>query len=949
MKHALLLLSLALNFLFTPFLFAQQRSTYTISGSLYDVDMKEPLIQASIRILKPADSTFVTGGVSDMAGNFKITGVKEGDYITYISFIGMNDVYKNISLKGSNRALDLGRIDMSTSSIMMNEVVITEKAVEVVMRNDTIEYNAASYKTQEGAVMEDLLKKMPGVEVDSEGKITVNGKEIKKILLDGKEFFFDDPTVASKNLPVEMIEKIQVLDRRSEMAQMTGFNDDEEETVINLTVKEDKKRGWFGNVLGGGGMDIMEKGNNDARYEGNFMVNRFYKNNQFSILGGTNNTNNMGFNDLSSTMFQGMGGGNRRGGGWRGPGNGITKSRNLGFNFSSELSSTVVFSGDAGYTGADAYLERKSNEQNFLQNDTTLYKSDRNTSNTLSDNFSTNLRLEWKPDTMTMLIFRPRFSYSKSTYHQIGEKRTLNHLEDSINNGWSSEDSNGNGLNTSATLDFSRKLNPEGRVITVGLRGSYGDSHDDGFNRSDIYYYNNNAIVDSTLLDQQLNFGNTSYSYRASTSWVEPLGRRNYMQFSYRVIKSYSEALRNTYDRVGLNNNGEYMPLNPPEIDPENSRSSSNSGLRQRAGVAFKSERDKFNYTVGVNLDPSTSHTETFIDHPGIGRVEIDSLDYTRKVVNLSPQLQFRYNFDKRTNLRVDMEGRTNQPSITQLQPVVDVSDPMNLVKGNPDLKPSYRQNMRGQFQFFKPESQFSLSTHLNGNLTMNDIVSTSILDAHTGIRTTTYTNVNGNWDGSLAVIINSPLKNRKFNVSSFTRLSYNHRNGFVNGDQNSANTTNIMEGARINYRSDLFDLGLNGRVAYRNTQNSLQGRQNQQTFDYNTGATGTLYLPLNFNLDSDVNFDTNSGYSDGYKVNTWILNASVSKQFLKGNKATVRFKVFDILNQRTSVRRSESATAITDTEYNTIGRYFMAYFVYRFNTFGDGKIPGQGGGGDRR
>ena len=931
MKHTLLLL--LLNFLFSPFLFAQQKPTYTISGLLYDIDLNEPVMQGSIRVLNPSDSTLVTGSISDLNGRFKVASIKGGDYITHISFIGMNDVYRNISLKGEKSTLDMGRVEMSASSILMNEVVVTEKIAEVKMLNDTIEYNAASYKTQVGAVMEDLLKKMPGVEVDTEGKITVNGKEVKKILVDGKEFFFDDPTVASKNIPVEMIEKLQVLDRKSDMARMTGFNDDEEETVINVTVKAEKKRGWFGNVLGGGGLDMVGPNNdNDARYEGNFMVNRFYGNNQFSLLGGVNNTNNMGFNDLSSTMFQGMSGGNRRGGGWRGPGNGITKSHNLGFNFSSELNKQLTFGGDASYSGADTYLERTSRKQNFIS-DTTTIEQKINRSNSLSDNFVTNLRLEWKPDTMTTLIFRPRFSYSQSNYNERGSLETLTEWQDSINSGWSSEESEGKGSNISANLDFSRKLNSEGRVLSVGLRGSYNDSDDNGLNRSDINYMEDGIRVDSVRLNQQLNFGNNGYNYRAFVSWVEPLGNRNYMQFSYRIFKSYSEVLRYTYDRIAVDETDYHGLL----LDTLNSRSSRNNALRQRAGVAFKAERDKYNYTLGINLDPSTSQTETFVDG-----IEIDSLDKTRKVINVSPQVQFRYNFNKRTNLRLDMEGRTNQPSMAQLQPVVDVSDPLNLLKGNPDLKPSYRQDLRGQFQFFVPETQFSLSSYLNGNLVMNDIVSTSRYNAATGVRTSSYENVNGNWNGSLAVIINTPFKDRRFSVSSFTRGYYTRRNGIVNSQENQSNTSGLMEGGRFNYRSELFDAGINGRVFFKNTQNSLPGQRNQQTFDYNAGATGTLYLPLKFNLDSDVNFDTNSGYSDGYKSNSWLWNASISKQFMKGNQATVRLKVFDILNQRTSIRRSETAESITDTEYNTIGRYFMVYFVYRFNTFGEGKIPGQ-------
>lgn len=249
------------------------------------------------------------GGVATSRnGGFVLKNIKNGSYLLHVSFVGFDPLYQPLRITGKNNPVKLGKLALADGAILLGEAVVIGKAPEVTVRNDTMEYNADSYKTTEGSMLEDLLKKMPGVEVDSEGKITVNGKEIKKVLIDGKEFFSDDPKVASKNLPSKMIDKVQVLDKLSDMAKMTGFDDGEEETVINLTVKPGMKQGWFGNAFAGYG--------SEDRYEGNFMVNRFINNDQLTLMGGINNTNNMGFSDLASSMFSGMGGPRGRPG-WR--------------------------------------------------------------------------------------------------------------------------------------------------------------------------------------------------------------------------------------------------------------------------------------------------------------------------------------------------------------------------------------------------------------------------------------------------------------------------------------------------------------------------------------------------------------------------------------------------------------------------------------------------------
>ena len=525
----------------------------------------------------------------------------------------------------------------------MGEAVVIGKAPEVTVRNDTVEYNADSYKVTEGSVLEDLLKKMPGVEVDSEGKITVNGKEVKKVMVDGKEFFSDDPKVASKNLPAKMIDKLQVLDKKSDMAQMTGFDDGEEETVINLTVKPGMKQGWFGNAYGGYG--------SKDRYEGNAMVNRFVNNDQITFMGGANNTNNMGFSDLASTMFSGMGGGGGRRGGF-GAGSGITSSGNAGLNFSKEFKpDKLTLGGNTRYSHSDNDARSKSDRQNILPGDSSSYDNSEAMSRTKSDNFGVDFRLEWKPDTMTQLIFRPSFSFSHSMNDNFSDATTLDNERDTVNTNKSSNYSESNGYNLNASIDFSRKLNNKGRVFSATLSGGNSDSYSDGMNRSDIVYFNQTDALKNSIIDQRSRYDNKGFNYRAYVSWVEPIGHNNFIQATYSISQRKQEALKNVYNQDA---DGIYNVL-----DSAYSQSYRNNFISQRASLSFKSQRAKFNYTIGLNLDPSYSSSENFVGDTTLSKI-------TRKVVNLSPMAQFNYMFDKRTNLRIMYNGQpTEHDSIT--------------------------------------------------------------------------------------------------------------------------------------------------------------------------------------------------------------------------------------------------------------------------------------------
>nr|WP_277464453.1 TonB-dependent receptor [Parabacteroides sp. PF5-6] len=888
-----------------------------MKGTIVEEGTNTPVEQATVRLLNVKDSTLINGVASEKNGNFTLKNVPSGNYLLHVSFIGFDPLYQPLQITGNTNPVNVGKLELSDGAVLLGDAVVMGKAPEVIVRNDTIEYNADSYKVTEGSMLEDLLKKMPGVEIDEEGNVTVNGKSVKKMLVDGKEFFSDDPKVASKNLPSNMVEKVQVLDRLSEMAQLTGFDDGDEETVINLTIKPGMKEGWVGNAYAGYG--------SDERYEGNMMLNRMYNNDRYTLLGGINNTNNMGFSDMG--MFQGMGGGGRMFGG----NNGITKSGNIGLDFSKEFSKKLTLSGNVRYAHSNNDASTITSQENVQSE--TKYETGTSFRNNKNDNLGANFRMEWKPDDKTTLIFRPNFSYSKNDQFSATTTAEMDAERDTINFGDQTTRYEGSGYNLNGRLEFSRKLNDKGRILSASLSGGMNNRDQDGKNDANTYYLMT-GIDD--LRDEKIKNDVNSYNYRAYLSWVEPLGRNNFLQLTYSFNKQDQESLKNVYTRDAA---GNYTVIDT--LQTQNYR---NNFFTQRASLSFKAVREKYNYTIGFNVDPSNSKSENFIGDTILSSVK-------QNVVNFSPMAQFRYNFNRQSNLRIDYNGRTSQPSVSQLQPVPDYSNPRNVVVGNPDLKPRYVNDLRLTYQMFDQNSQFTMRVMGGGNYTVNDIVGYTINENDgSGNKTTTYRNMNGNYSGNLMLMMNTPLKNRKFSVHSMTRTSYARSNAYIGDKQwtdeetytvidskNNNSNFSIMERAGIDFRSTYFDLGVNGSINYQKTRNSLESNNNQDIYNYSLGGRTTMYLPADFKIESDVSWRTNSGYTDGYELNEVLWNASASKSFLKGNAATLRIKIYDILKQRSNISRTVTANYTRDSEYNTLGSYFMVHLIYKFSVFKGG------------
>ncbi|MDR0799460.1 MAG: outer membrane beta-barrel protein [Dysgonamonadaceae bacterium] len=945
--------SLFLFFFFcTASLFGQK--TNTLTGILLDKADNEPIIAASVELLTAKDSAFVAGDISDSRGSFSFKKPSQGRYVIKVTYLGYLTLKQSITIDGAGNSVNLGKIYMQTNDILLKEAVVEGKRPEVIVKNDTIEYDAASYKTSENAVVEDLLKKLPGVEVDKDGKITVNGKEIKKFMVDGKEFFSDDPQVASKNLPAAMVEKLQVVDQKSDMARMTGFDDGQEETIINITIRPGMKQGTMGNALAGGGSDLTA--DPDLRYQAAAFVNHMKDSDRYTLIIGSNNNNNMGAADLGANSFGNMR--MRRGGGG---GGGIATTDNFMFSLNKALSKTWTLNSDIRYTGSDRLSLSNVEEYTTLLGNQSQLDKTKTTTDYLSRSLAANFKLDWKPDKFNLLTFRPTVQYNMSRSDETEFAGRWNYATmDSIFKSDSKSDNHGQGFNFGGTLDYSHQFAKEGRVFSISAKTTYNTS-----NAYENAMTHIDKFVESPGLPNSLNQrnenDNRSGQYKATVSWVEPLGKNYFMQALYRISYYDTKSINSTYNLWNQlwGDDQDLMfslAADSAYLVPNLSRSTERNVLEQRAGLSLKSVHAKYNYTVGLNLDPSRSTNITY--QPSESQVQLLSFLYDKRlpnvmgdlpvdtvkqdVVNVSPVVNFVYNFGTRTNLRVDYEGETNQPSATQLRDYTDMSRPTNWMKGNPNLKPGYSNSLRVRYSKYVQDTQLMYNLGLNANWMLNDITSvTQMVD--TVIRQTTYENVNGNWNAQLRGMFSMPLRNKRFTISSFAMTRYQNLNSYLLEDEQTLKNTmknfSIRDNSSINYRSDLFDVGLNVSMNYSNVNYSVQPENNQRTLSWGIGGNTAWYLPHNLVLESDITWTKRSGFAGGFNLPETIWNFAATKQLFnkKIGTGSLKLQIFDLLQDRKNITSSATTNGYRTTEVNAISSYFMLSFIYKFTVFPKG------------
>lgn len=916
-----------------------QNKIVTVSGRVIEAGTKEPVELAAVQLLSLPDSTQVAGMTTSTQGYFSLSKQKPGKYLLKVSFIGYVTKIIPVQLTANVPAKKMGNIELATDAVMLQEAVVVAEAPQVTVVEDTLMYNSSAYRTPEGAMLEELVKKLPGAEIDDDGNVKINGKDLKKIMVDGKEFFGGDVKTGLKNLPVDMVDKLKTYDKKSDLARVTGIDDGEEETVLDLTVKKGMNQGWFGNAdLGAGTKD---------RYTGRMMLNRFVDKTQFSIIGSANNVNDQG--------FSGGGGGPR----WR-SNNGLNATKMLGANFATQTNK-LELGGSVRYNFQDADISCINSSERFLQNGNS-YSNSNNKNRNKGTNLNADFRMEWKPDTLTNIIFRPNFSYGRTNNASRSESGTFNedpfnlivnpndylnfdNLSDDplkdirVNATNSASLSKGKSLSGNATLQVNRKLNNRGRNLTFRGVFGYGDNDNDQYTQSETRYYQllNHLGGDSILYrNQYITTPTRNYNYTAQVTYSEPIAKATFLQFSYQFQYKYSKSDKTTFDLLDYPDwaIGGALPSGYESHAVDSlSKNAEYRYYNHDASVGLRFIRPKYQLNVGMSFQPQNS---TLSYKKGDYMI-----DTTRTVFNFAPNMDLRFRFSKVSQLRFTYRGRSNQPTMENLLPITDNSNPLNIRMGNPGLKPSFAHTMRLFYNTYNAEKQRGIMTHFSFTATQNSISNSTRYNEETGGLITRPENINGNWNAFGMFGFNTALKNKKYTINTFTNVNYQNNVAFLynqdtkNNDRNTSTGLTLGERVTGSYRNDWFEFSLNGSINYTAERNKLRPENNQEPYTYSYGASTNITMPWKMTLATNIANQSRRGYRDSsMNRDELIWNAQLAQSLLKG-AATVSFEVYDILRQQSNISRSLSADMRSVSEYNGINSYCMVHFIYRLNIFG--------------
>lgn len=943
-----------------------QAQQHLITGAIIDKGTNDPVEASTVQLLR-ADSTYISGAISDENGLFSLQAPEDGSYLLKITSVGYKPTVRRIMMT-QGKDLAMGKININAEAIMLKAATVTAMAKKVVLKEDTFVYNSAAYRTPEGSTIEELVKRLPGAEVSDDGSIKINGKEVKKILVDGKEFMTGDTKTALKNLPTSIIDKIKAYDEKSDLAKVTGIDDGEEETVLDFGIKRGMNKGLIANM----DLSIGTK----QRYSERGMAAYFNDRNRLMLFASANNTNDMGF----------PGGGGP--GGWGFNKQGLNASKMLGLNYNYENKDKLKMDASLRWNHSDGDISSTVASENFVSQNSSFSNS-RAKNFSRSNSWDGRFRLEWKPDTMTNIMFRPSFTIKSSDalarslsaqFNADPYQITNDPLEDAaraelgledvslsksllqqagalVNLQSSSSISYSESENLRGMLQYNRRLSAMGRNITVRTDASYGKTDANSLSLTNAYMY----LVDVANGNETDHYNTyrynvtptRNYSYSLQATYSEPLWRATFLQLSYKFTYKYSKTDRSTYNFSDFSDEeanqwasitpeyrgwGNYLgtlrsPLDE-YFDSDQSRFSEYKNYIHEMQLMMRFVRPKYNLSFGAMLQPQRSN---FIyDYMG------QHIETTRNVTNFSPTLDFRYRFSKVSNLRVNYRGTTSQPSMTDLLDITDDSNPLNIKKGNPGLKPSFTHNFRLFYNDYIEKHQRALMTFVNFSMTRNSISDMVTYDDKTGGRTTQPENINGNWNARGAFMFNTAIDSAGvWNINTFTTLAYTNAVGYLSLDgktsqKNTTKQTQVGERIAMGYRNNWLEVNLNGTLNYNHARNKLQASSNMNTWQFSYGPSITVTMPWGMSLSTDLSQSNRRGYSDqSMNTNELVWNAQLSQGFLKGKPLTVMIQFYDLLHQQSTLSRALTAMARTDTEYNSINSYAMLHVIYRLNIIG--------------
>lgn len=913
---------------------------HTISGKFIDQSDQSPIIGVSVILKNALDSNSWKGTVTDIDGAFQFKNIPNGSYNLKATYIGYETVEQKVTIIDKN--LNIGTAEMNQSATLLKSVTIETNQIRAEQIGDTTQYNADAFKTNPDASAENLITKMPGITVEN-GVVQAHGEQVKKVLVDGKEFFGDDATIALKNLPAEIIDKIQVFDKLSDQAQFTGFNDGNTEKTINIITKPGMNTGQFGRLYAGYGTDNT--------YQAGGNINFFNGDQRISIIGLSNNINQQNFSNedilgaLGSSAGSDRGRGGSRGGGGGpsvdptaflvGQQGGINTTNSLGVNYSDKWGKKINTTGSYFLNNSTNNNNSFLNRQYFLSDSINQFYTENNKATSTNTNHRVSMRILYEIDSSNSIILTPRLSFqNNNTSNSLSGTNTLS--EDILLNSTLNNSSYENkGYNFSNNALYRHKFQKDGRTMSLNVRTDYNNKS----GSSNLYALNNyydGSIDSSELLDQQTNTAAKGYTLSPDLEYTEPVGKKSSLQLSYNpsFTKNASDKITSSIDSIS----GEYSL-------PDLALSSNflNNVTSQKGGINYRFRGENFYLRLGGDYqNTQLSSEQTF---PGNAIIQ-------KTFNNLLTSGYFRYEISSEKQFRTYYRNSTNTPNISQLQSVIDNSNPLLLSTGNPDLKQENRyvfgirynhtntSKAKAFFFFFNSEYK---SDYI-GKSTMIATTDTLLADGVTlykGAQLSNPVNLDGYWNIKSFFTYGLPVKALKSNLNLNAGITYSTVPGLINNVVNLSNTYNFNSGFILgsNISKDVdFTLSYSGN--YNTVQNSIQIKSNGNYF-FHSASAKLNWLPLEkIILNTEVYNTLYSGLGSGFNQNIFLWNAAIGYKFLKNNAAQIRLSVFDILKQNNSISRTITETYIEDNQTQVLTQYYMLTLYYNVKNFKTNKKP---------
>ena len=920
-----------------------QTHKLNIRGTVYDNEELQPMEGVQVRLTTP-DGRLVAGNATLKNGQYLLPGIPAGTYRMTVKMMGFKEQSFTLTLPQKSGNYKVSDVLLREQATTLTEAVVVGKMSEMTVVDDTVVYNADAFKLPDGALVEELIKKFPGITLDDDNNYVWNGKVVSQILVDGKEFFGNNRDMVLKNLTAEIVDKVKVYDKQSDRARITGIDDGEERTVIDLAIKKNRKRGWFGNIDGAYGTE--------DRYSGRVNVNRFVGDQKFSIFGNGNNTN----------------------------GNGMSDNQSLGANMHWQRDKVLELNGSISGNFQQSRSESWRNSQSF-ENRNAAYSNSHNWNRGHNNSGSFNYKIEWRPDTMTNILIRPELSLRHNTSRSQSESAAFRDdpyllsadpltdyllLADSIgvNHKENANHNTSRDFNVGGSAQYNRRLAKRGRNVTLDVNARYSHTTNESasYSTTDFYQLLATDGGDSTYHKVQYN-ASPQYNKNVSTrlSYSEPLAQGMYLQMSYQYNYRFTDRDRTVssifdwmQDAAGL----PYQPFADHGISRSNYRNfehlaapdvaqcnyTTNTYQNHNVNLQLRINRTKYQLTVGGNVQP-----------------QINTVDYTKglkhydvkqSVVNASPNINFRYKFSRNEQYDFKYKGSTGQPGITQLIPdTLSNADPLNISLGNPLLKPSFTHNINTSYRRTNVDHQRTNALNLQWRTTQNATTNRTEYNDVTGGRISKPVNINGNWNGSMDYNFNTALDSAKhWRIATSTRagmtnsVSYVYRSKDATTVKNRTRGTNIQQTIRLTYRRDWeskwgIEANVNGSFRYNHSRSTNTSASNLDTRTFSYGGSLVLQMPWGMTLSSDINQHSRRGYNDrSMNTNQLIWNASLQQRLLPKKTLTLSLRAVDLLDRRDDINRNVSATSRTDSRQQMVRSYLLFSVNYRFGKYGGKK-----------